>query len=58
LERLANDGCIDNHRFAFLDEPEAVEEFKKQESMGCCGFLDFVIMIKGRLAIIGLNYGH
>jgi hypothetical protein len=38
LERVANDGCIDNHRFAFLDEPEAVEEFKKKRKHGVLRF--------------------
>ena len=50
--------CMDNERFAFLDEPKQVELYEKWQSQGCCGFHDETILVNGKLAKIGCNYGH
>ena len=54
----ADDACVDNERFAFVDDPKAVSEYEKQKDDGCCGFLDETVMVNGKLAMVGCNYGH
>lgn len=53
-----DDPCVDNYRFAFLDDAEAVTKYEEQRGDGCCGFFDQHVTINGRLAKIGCNYGH
>lgn len=53
-----DDNCIDNSRFAFVDDAEAMAEYDRIAEDGCCGSSDFKVTIKGRPAIIGCNYGH
>lgn len=57
---LVDDGesCIDNYRFAFADDAEAVAEYELAQEQGCCGSSDFEILINGHKAYIGCNYGH
>jgi hypothetical protein len=50
--------CIDNERFAFLDDSKAVNEYENIKEGGCCGFYDVEIVVDGRPAIMGCNYGH
>jgi hypothetical protein len=49
---------MDNERFAFTHDPEEMQEYNEKQSQGCCGFFDEKIMVDGRLAMIGCNYGH
>jgi hypothetical protein len=50
--------CIDNVRFAFKDDPVAIEHYEEKRDSGCCGSTDMDVKILGRLATIGCNYGH
>lgn len=58
MEAEVNDQCIDNHRFAYLDDEEALKEYDVRMHGGCCGYFDATVRIKGRKATIGCNYGH
>lgn len=58
IDSLGLDDYRDNERFAWADCPEEIIEYEKQQNRGCCGFLDIEIMINGRRALIGCNYGH
>lgn len=53
-----NDDCVDNERFAFEDDEEALRQYSDQERNGCCGSFDEDIIVNGRNATIGCNYGH
>lgn len=55
---LEDEHCVDNFRFAFKDDEKAVLKYNEAESEGCCGFFDQEVLVGGRLAIIGCNYGH
>jgi hypothetical protein len=57
-EELQDEDCRDNERFAFLDDPAAVAAFDDASSHGCCGSAEFEIIVGGRKAIIGCNFGH
>lgn len=58
MEEQIDDNCIDNYRFAFLDNKKEIYEYEGLKGNGCCGFFDEEIMVNGREAIIGCNYGH
>lgn len=49
---------MDNLRFSYMDDAETMKLYDKQQSEGCCGYHDEVIIVKGRVAVIGCNYGH
>ena len=34
------DECIDNYRFAYLDDSSGLAEYAKAEANGCCGFVN------------------
>lgn len=53
-----DDDCIDNYRFAFEDDAEAVTKYEQARDEGCCGRFDQDIYVAGRKAMIGCNYGH
>lgn len=50
--------CVDNERFAFLDDVEAMKKYQEAEENGCCGFFDEEVLVGGRKAMVGCNYGH
>jgi hypothetical protein len=50
--------CVDNHRFAYMDDAALVRKYTDMQAGGCCGFFDREVRINGRLATIGCNYGH
>lgn len=58
MKSCVDDPCVDNHRFAFKDDDNAVGEYTRQQDEGCCGFFDADITVAGRPAMIGCNYGH
>jgi hypothetical protein len=58
MEYEVNDPCVDNYRFAYMDDDEAVYKYEEQEEQGCCGSFNTVVCINGRDAYIGCNYGH
>jgi hypothetical protein len=53
-----DDPCIDNVRFAYLDEIDDLGYYEESLGSGCCGYFDEEISINGRKATIGCNYGH
>ena len=48
----------DNFRFAYMDDPAEMAEFERRAHEGCCGIEELEVMIGGRRAIFGCNYGH
>jgi hypothetical protein len=48
----------DNYRFAYADDAAGVAAYDQQVEDGCCGSADYLFRIAGRLAWMGLNYGH
>lgn len=57
VERV-DDGCIDNHRFAYLDDDQSMRLYETRREDGCCGSFDADVIVDGRAARIGCNYGH
>lgn len=53
-----DDCCIDKHRFAYLDRPAQLKRYERIQSEGCCGFFDKIVIVNGRPAKIGCNFGH
>lgn len=53
-----DDPFIDNERFAFLDDADAMGKYADQQNEGCCGSFDIEIIVQGRAATIGCNFGH
>lgn len=49
---------MDNIRVGYYDDPASMAEYEQRESQGCCGFFSKQVIIAGRKAIIGCNYGH
>lgn len=58
VDSIADDYCSDNFRFAFDDEQLAIDTYEDQKAHGCCGFLDLPVVVGGRPAMVGCNYGH
>jgi hypothetical protein len=58
LDKRGDGDCMDNERFAFLDDENGMMAYKEASTRGCCGFFDRHVMVNGRAAIIGCNYGH
>jgi hypothetical protein len=55
---LDEEECIDNYRFAFRDDDDAMVLYNSLAGGGCCGSSDFDVIVDGKLAAIGCNYGH
>ena len=58
LEEYVNDNCCDNFRFAYLDDPYALELYNDAKDNGCCGSIDVTMIVGGHEALVGCNYGH
>jgi len=58
VERAVDDPCVDNYRFAFEDDAEAVAKYQTAKHRGCCGSFDRTVLVAGKQARIGCNYGH
>ena len=58
LDDRFGDDCMDNERFAYCDDAEAIEKYNQQQNEGCCGCFDIYVYVGGRKALIGCNYGH
>lgn len=58
MEESVSDLYMDNERFAYVEDPIAMAQYDKQQDDGCCGSFDAVIMVDGKEAMIGCNYGH
>lgn len=58
MHEKVDDGCVDNHRFAYVDDEDAMMEYEDAMSTGCCGCFDAIVMVDNRKATIGCHYGH
>jgi hypothetical protein len=58
LEQEVDDPCVDNYRFAHIDDEEAMMKYEQTREGGCCGFYDTEVIVNGKVAMIGCNYGH
>ena len=50
--------CTDNSRFAFCDDEAEIANYESIRDTGCCGYYDSMVMVGGRKAVVGCNYGH
>ncbi len=48
----------DNFRFGFRDNAGSMRSYDKLRLRGCCGEDEADVMVAGRQAIVGCNYGH
>ena len=55
---FVDDPYVDNDRFAFADDDKACAAYEEQRVLGCCGEFDTRIMVNGKDAFVGCNYGH
>jgi hypothetical protein len=58
MDEQVDDPCVDNYRFAFHDDSDAMAKYGHAEATGCCGSFDREVVVAGRPASIGCNYGH
>ena len=58
LDDQVDDPCIDNYRFAFKDDEAMMKIYDEQAEGGCCGIADYNVIVDGREATVGCNYGH
>ena len=58
VELDGGDNFTDNFRFANKNNPKSVQKYNRIASSGCCGFFDETVIVRGRKALIGCNYGH
>lgn len=58
MEGEVGDPYIDNYRIAYEDDPKSKISYELAVHKGCCGFFDRDVVIGGRKATIGCNYGH
>lgn len=58
MYETVDDGCIDNTRLAYKDDDKAVALYEEAVEEGCCGSFDTEVIIAGRPAMIGCNFGH
>ena len=58
MDAKVDDPCTDNYRFAFVADAAAMEEYDDQVQSGCCGFFDEDVIVDGKKATIGCNFGH
>ena len=58
LRDKIDDPCMDNFRFAFEDDQEASNAYCEAHENGCCGSADYTVIVAGRQAQVGCNYGH
>lgn len=43
-----DDPCVDNERFAFVSDLDAMDQYEDQKAGGCCGDFDAMVMVNGR----------
>ncbi len=59
LDKTFGDDCGDNYRFAFLQgNGKELESYAVAFENGCCGSYDRLVVVGGKKAILGCNYGH
>lgn len=57
-EAIAGEECVDNYRFSFKYDTNTMTAYLEAQNDGCCGFFDADIIVAGREATIGCNFGH
>ena len=55
---LWDEDNVDNFRFAYIDDSDAMEDFKAARKRGCCGSSEIYVSVLKRKALIGANFGH
>jgi hypothetical protein len=55
---LAREAYHDNFRFGFVDDAAAMQAYEAILKKGCCGYADVRVVVGGRDALVGCNYGH
>ena len=58
MMKQVDDPYIDNERLAYTDDEDLMRCYTAAKSRGCCGEFDELIVINGRQAMIGCNFGH
>ena len=58
MDEQVDDPYQDNYRFAFTDDEGEMANYEHKQSTGCCGSFDSEVIVDGRKAWIGCNYGH
>lgn len=59
IEPILNDHDFDdNHRFAPVNNTEAIKAYEETKTYGCCGYYDEIIEWNGKKYMFGFNYGH
>lgn len=58
MEELKGVMHYSNIRVARFDSPSQTRRYKRTKRMGCCGFVDRIVMLDGVKYRIGWNYGH
>ena len=58
LRNYDDDGCVDQKAIGYEDDPASMEAYLRIREGGCCGSFDADVIIAGRKARIGCNYGH
>lgn len=53
-----DDPCVDNVRFAYADDADAVAEYDAATDAGCCGSFHAEVIVDEKTAYIGCNFGH
>ena len=53
-----DEDCSDNYRFSFVDDEEGLLRYEMIRVSGCCGSYNAKIIVGGKPAIIGCNFGH
>jgi hypothetical protein len=50
--------CVDNFRFAALDDRAQMRRYREDKAGGCCRSCDWEVEYKGRKYVLGFNHGH
>lgn len=58
MEQTVDDPYMDNYRFAYINDKWAMKKYNIQVNKGCCGFFDEEVIVSGKKAKIGCNFGH
>jgi hypothetical protein len=53
-----DDPFVDNVRTAHVGDEAAMAAYDDARDHGCCGFFDADVVVAGRPAMVGCNYGH
>ena len=58
-EQVQDEDCVDNLRWANIEDKEQMKRYEEAILRGCCGFFDSEVKAPdGRVYVVGCNYGH